>query len=96
MRVQTQWAEFGHARTINTIPFDITEEHNMKMVLCWNILITLKHMPDISGQQTIFAENYDKDTGNYYCINNWERKECVENVHNSRICAIYYLSIIEL
>ena len=97
IKVQTQYAKVGPNFTFSIIPIVIPDhmKKNMKMVLRWDMGVTLAlRGHDIYGPHAILANDYDSDTGNYHCVNDWIDKNLP--INNSRIYAVDYVRIIEI
>ena len=94
LKVQQVSCEINSNYTLNTSPkTEYSDMKNMKMILQWDIGMTLNE-EQIFGFHSIYANAYDQKTEMYSCINNWADFDVNPEIHNSRIFAINYFSII--
>ena len=89
INVQTQWADVSNNLSFRTIAVAVPDQRMIKMVVRWH--------NSKSGPESVFANHFDKISGNYACfMNNSTEFEEEVLIHNSRICAVDYISLIQV
>ena len=106
VKVETYWGNIDCIHSLSTVPVadsgeqtktpsttmtDSLDEDIKKMILLLDTGMPLTPLPHV-----IYAKDYDHSTGNYSCIKVSDGSEEIQEIHNSRVLAVNYISCAKL
>ena len=100
VKVETIWGNIDCIHSLSTVPVEQTKTPSTTMSDSLDedikkmILLLDKGMPLTPLPHVIYAKDYDRSTGNYSCIKVAGGSEEIQEIHNSRVLAVNYISIL--